>query len=206
VTPNLLPGVDTSSSTLFRIENGAPSMPVNLTWGKKGGQTLPNSAPLEETSKRSIPASHEAHSAVSSKFELRHRPMESTAMTSQTGHDGHGPVVVSRDARASFPVFKIIRTFSTRVSKTTEQVTELIPDQKLSYVLLSGLPLRNYQAVVQLSSPESGVTLVNWTASFQCRYGTGWFWRIFLNLILSRVAMQLAAAAAKLEPVGFRKS
>ncbi len=99
-----------------------------------------------------------------------------------------------------------IRTFSTRVSKTTEQVTELIPDQKLSYVLLSGLPLRNYQAVVQLSSPESGVTLVNWTASFQCRYGTGWFWRIFLNLILSRVAMQLAAAAEKLEPVGFLKS
>jgi hypothetical protein len=92
------------------------------------------------------------------------------------------------------------------VSKTTEQVTELIPDQKLSYVLLSGLPLRNYQAVVQLSSPEFGVTLVNWTASFQCRYGTGWFWRIFLNLILSRVAMQLAAAAEKLEPVGFLKS
>src|SRR5713226_6315415 len=91
-----------------------------------------------------------------------------------------------------------IRTFSTRVSKTTEQVTELIPDQKL--------PLRNYQAVVQLSSPEFGVTLVNWTASFQCRYGTGWFWRIFLNLILSRVAMQLAAAAEKLEPVGFLKS
>ncbi len=93
-----------------------------------------------------------------------------------------------------------IRTFSTRVSKTTEQVTELIPNRKLSYVLLSGLPLRNYQAVVQISSPESGGTLVNWTASFQCRYGSGWFWRIFLNLILSRVAMQLAAAAEKLDP------
>ena len=74
-----------------------------------------------------------------------------------------------------------IRTFSTRVSKTREQVTELIPDQKLSYVLLSGLPLRNYQAVVQLSSPESGITLISWTASFQCSYGTGWFWRIFMN-------------------------
>jgi hypothetical protein len=95
-----------------------------------------------------------------------------------------------------------IRIFSTRVSQTTEQVTELIPNQKLSYVLLSGLPLRNYQAVVQLSSRESGVTLVNWTASFQCRYGTGWFWRIFLNLILSRVAMQLAAAAEKLDSSG----
>jgi hypothetical protein len=93
-----------------------------------------------------------------------------------------------------------IRTFSTRVSKSREQVTELIPNQKLGYVLLSGLPLRNYQAVVRLSSPESGGTLVNWTASFQCRYGTGWFWRIFLNHILSRVAMQVAAAAEKLSP------
>lgn len=93
-----------------------------------------------------------------------------------------------------------IRTFSTRVSKTREQVTELIPDQKLSYVLLSGLPLRNYQAVVQLSSPESGITLISWTASFQCSYGTGWFWRIFMNQTLSKVAMQLAAAAEKLRP------
>jgi uncharacterized protein YndB with AHSA1/START domain len=93
-----------------------------------------------------------------------------------------------------------IRTFSTRVSKTREQVTELIPDQKLSYVLLSGLPLRNYQAVVHLSSPESGITLLSWTASFQCRYGTGWFWRIFMNHTLSKVAMQLAAAAEKLNP------
>jgi hypothetical protein len=99
-----------------------------------------------------------------------------------------------------------IRIFSTRVSKTREQVTELIPDQKLSYVLLSGLPLRNYQAVVHLSSRESGVTLVNWTASFQCKHGTGWFWRIFVNQILSRVAMQLAAAAEKFESVGFMKS
>jgi hypothetical protein len=79
-------------------------------------------------------------------------------------------------------------------------VTELIPDQKLSYVLLSGLPLRSYQAVVHLSSRESGVTLVNWTASFQCKHGTGWFWRIFVNQILSKVAMQLAAAAEKLNP------
>ena len=96
-----------------------------------------------------------------------------------------------------------IRTFSTRVSKTREQVTELIPDQRLSYVLLSGLPLRNYQAVVQLSSPETGLTLVSWTASFQCSYGTGWFWRIFMNQTLAKLAMQLAAAAEMLSPSDF---
>jgi Polyketide cyclase / dehydrase and lipid transport len=93
-----------------------------------------------------------------------------------------------------------IRSFSSHLSKSREQVTELVPDQKLGYVLLSGLPLRNYQAVVCLSSLESGVTLVDWTASFQCGYGTGWFWRIFMNLILSKVAMQLAAAAEKSDP------
>ena len=45
-----------------------------------------------------------------------------------------------------------IRSFSTRVTKSRERVTELIPNQKLSYVLLSGLPLRNYQAVVTLAA------------------------------------------------------
>jgi hypothetical protein len=90
-----------------------------------------------------------------------------------------------------------IRIFSTRVSRAREQVTELISDQRLSYVLLSGLPLRNYQADVRLTPSGDGGTLIDWTASFQCRHGTGWFWRIFMNRILSRLAMQLAAAAEK---------
>jgi Polyketide cyclase / dehydrase and lipid transport len=90
-----------------------------------------------------------------------------------------------------------IRIFSTRVSRAREQVTELISDQRLSYVLLSGLPLRNYQADVRLTPSGDGGTRIDWTASFQCRHGTGWFWRIFMNRVLSRLAMQLGAAAEK---------
>jgi Polyketide cyclase / dehydrase and lipid transport len=96
-----------------------------------------------------------------------------------------------------------IRVFSTRVSRAREQVTELIPNQRLSYVLLSGLPLRNYRAAVSLT-PSGGGTLIDWTASFQCRHGTGWFWRIFMNHILSSLAMQLAAAAENPGSVSFR--
>jgi hypothetical protein len=69
-----------------------------------------------------------------------------------------------------------IRIFSAQTCKTREQVTELIPNQKLSYVLLSGLPLRDYRADVCLIPSDDGGTLVSWTASFQCAYGTGWLW------------------------------
>jgi hypothetical protein len=61
--------------------------------------------------------------------------------------------------------------------------------------LLSGLPFRNYRADVRLTSPGDSGTRIDWTASFQCRYGTGWFWRLFMNRILSDLAKQLAVAA-----------
>jgi hypothetical protein len=81
-------------------------------------------------------------------------------------------------------------------------VTELIPDRQLSYVLLSGLPLRNYGADVVLTPSVDGGTLVDWKASFQCAHGTGWFWRIFMNRILSDMAMRLAVAAENGVPAG----
>jgi hypothetical protein len=79
---------------------------------------------------------------------------------------------------------------------------DLIPDRQLSYVLLSGLPFRNYRADVCLTSPVGEGTLINWTASFQCLYGTGWFWRLFMNRILSDLAKQLALAAEKNSAAG----
>lgn len=89
-----------------------------------------------------------------------------------------------------------IRTFATRVSRTRERVTKLVPDRQLSYELLSGFPFRNYHADVVLA-PSGGATRIDWTATFQCRYGSGWFWRAFMNKVLSDLARQLAAAAEK---------
>jgi hypothetical protein len=66
-------------------------------------------------------------------------------------------------------------------------VTKLIPDRQLSYELLSGFPFRNYHADVVLT-PLSDGTRIDWTATFQCRYGTGWFWRAFMNRALTNLA------------------
>ena len=95
-----------------------------------------------------------------------------------------------------------IRVFSTSVTRAREQVVELIPDRQFSYVLLSGLPFRNYRADVCLTSPGGEGTLITWTASFRCRYGTGWFWRLFMNSVLSDMARRLALAAEKNSAAG----
>jgi carbon monoxide dehydrogenase subunit G len=75
-------------------------------------------------------------------------------------------------------------------------VTKLVPYRQLSYELLSGFPFRSYHADVVLTATGEG-TRIDWRASFQCRYGTGWFWRAFMNKVLSDLAKQLAAAAEK---------
>lgn len=92
-----------------------------------------------------------------------------------------------------------VRTFSTQITKTRELVTKLIPDRQLSYQLLSGFPFRDYHADVVLT-PASDGTRIDWTATFQCRFGTGWFWRAFMNKVLSDLSKQLAAAAEKSTP------
>jgi Polyketide cyclase / dehydrase and lipid transport len=92
-----------------------------------------------------------------------------------------------------------IRTFATRVSRTRELVTKLVPDRQLSYRLLSGFPFHNYHADVVLT-PSDGGTRIDWTASFRCRYGTGWFWRAFMNKVLTDMTRKLAAAAEKTAP------
>jgi hypothetical protein len=94
-----------------------------------------------------------------------------------------------------------IRTFATHISRTRELVTALVPDRQLSYQLLSGFPFRNYHADVVLTPLNAG-TRIDWTASFQCRAGTGWFWRLFMNKVLSDMSKQLAVAAEKVDFTG----
>jgi len=88
-----------------------------------------------------------------------------------------------------------IRVFSKWLTHSREEIVEIVPDRKLGYVLLSGLPLRNYRADVVLTPRPDGGTAIAWTASFSCRFGSGWFWRLFMRWTLSSVAAQLAAAA-----------
>jgi hypothetical protein len=74
-----------------------------------------------------------------------------------------------------------IRVFITKVSRAREEIVELVPERRLSYVSLSGLPLRNYRADVDIAPEASGGAVIDWRASFEPKhFGTGWFWRLFM--------------------------
>jgi uncharacterized protein YndB with AHSA1/START domain len=76
-----------------------------------------------------------------------------------------------------------------------EEIVELEPNRRLSYALLSGLPLRDYRAVVELT-PAGGGTRIRWSATFRPgRPGTGWLYRLALSRVFRGMVTGLAAAA-----------
>ena len=76
-----------------------------------------------------------------------------------------------------------------------EELVELVPDRRLSYVLLSGLPLRGYRADVDLT-PNGAGTEIRWRSTFRPKVpGTGWLYRAVLTRFIRRCADGLAAAA-----------
>jgi Polyketide cyclase / dehydrase and lipid transport len=89
-----------------------------------------------------------------------------------------------------------IRIFRTGRVTSREEIVELIPDRRLSYTLLSGLPLRGYRADIDLS-PDADGTLIRWHSRFTAaRPGTGWFYRWFLGRFIQRSVNGLATHAA----------
>jgi uncharacterized protein YndB with AHSA1/START domain len=91
-----------------------------------------------------------------------------------------------------------IHVFSTALTRAREEIVELVPDRRLSYILLSGFPFRDYRADVDLSAREDGGTSIEWRAAFDPKYkGTGWFWRLFMTAVLRKIASDLAAGAEK---------
>ncbi|WP_121162530.1 SRPBCC family protein [Micromonospora pisi] len=90
-----------------------------------------------------------------------------------------------------------IRLFRTGPLRSREQIVELVPGRRLSYVLLSGLPLRDYRADVDLT-PTSGGTEIRWRSTFAAKVpGTGWFYRWFLGRFLDQTVRGLAGYAGR---------
>ena len=95
-----------------------------------------------------------------------------------------------------------IRRFGAWPFFSREEVVGFDPPRRLSYVLLSGLPVRDYRADVELHdvvTPAGGVaTAVSWTSSYEVRHG--WMrtpMRLFLNFILKDFVKRLAKESAK---------
>ncbi|MEV4625838.1 SRPBCC family protein [Micromonospora sp. NPDC049523] len=90
-----------------------------------------------------------------------------------------------------------IRAFRTGPMTSREEIVELVPGRRLSYVLLSGLPLRDYRADVDLTPTAEGTT-IRWHSTFHAKVpGTGWFYRWFLGRFIRQTAEGLAAYAGK---------
>lgn len=92
-----------------------------------------------------------------------------------------------------------VRVFHNKGRKTLtrEEVVELTPNRRVSYVLLSGLAIRDYQAFIDLE-PDGDGTAIRWHASFEPETpGTGWLYRLVLRAVITRYAKGLAAHAAR---------
>lgn len=88
-----------------------------------------------------------------------------------------------------------IRVF--RKGKVTgrDQVAELIPDRRFSYLHLSGLPVRDYRADVDLEPTGDG-TRIRWHISFTPKApGTGWLLRWGIGRLIRQSARGLAVCA-----------
>jgi len=89
------------------------------------------------------------------------------------------------------------RLFKTGLVRSHEEIVALEPGRRFGYILLSGLPLRGYQANVDLEQGPDG-TLIHWHSSFEPVIpGTGAFYRMVLGRFIQRCAGGLAAYAER---------
>ena len=66
-----------------------------------------------------------------------------------------------------------IRAFKNGRYRIREEIVERRPEERLVYVLLSGLPLRDYRAEIDLT-PQAGGTEIRWHTTFAPKVpGTG---------------------------------
>jgi polyketide cyclase/dehydrase/lipid transport protein len=90
-----------------------------------------------------------------------------------------------------------IRIF--RKGRTTgrDQIVELVPDRRLAYVSLSGPPVRDYRAEIELEPVADGTT-IRWRAAFTPKvFGTGWLLERGLRRFLEQCARGLAEHSAQ---------
>jgi uncharacterized protein YndB with AHSA1/START domain len=89
------------------------------------------------------------------------------------------------------------KTFG-RTVVSRERVVEVVPDRRLAYALLSGLPLRGYRGQVDLTLEPDGGTLVRWHSEFDgAALGSGWFYRLVLSRFIADAAVRLARYAER---------
>jgi hypothetical protein len=90
-----------------------------------------------------------------------------------------------------------IRIFRRGRTTGRDEIVEVVPDRRLSYRSLSGLPVRDYRARVDLE-PDGNGTAIRWEAAFAPKVvGAGWLLERGLRRFLEQCARGLAEYAAQ---------
>ena len=90
-------------------------------------------------------------------------------------------------------IFRTKQVVGTSVAR--EEVVEVVPEKRLSYVLLDGLPLEGYRADIDLT-PVDGGTEVRWHSTFSAGPLRGAFYQRALGAFIQRCVDGLAKAHA----------
>jgi hypothetical protein len=92
------------------------------------------------------------------------------------------------------------RIFRTWPLELVEEVVELIADRRVSYILHSGLPFRDYRSSIEFAPVPGGSTSIHWHSSFYPTIpGTAVLCRAFMHGVLAKMVPALAAEAERLE-------
>lgn len=78
----------------------------------------------------------------------------------------------------------LLRSGRRRVMR--EEIVEVVPDRRIGYTLLAGLPLRGYRADVDLTPTAEG-TEVRWHTTFDAPSGLGWVYVTALRRFTGRL-------------------
>lgn len=111
---------------------------------------------------------------------------------------GAGSVDIERPGDAAgVGEIRVMRNGPLRVR---EEIVAIVPPKLVQYVLLSGLPVRDYEARVEITPDESG-SIIHWRARFGSKVpGAGAVNRLIFRKVLQRTAAALADAAAQRPP------
>jgi len=78
-----------------------------------------------------------------------------------------------------------------------EEIVEYEPPTRLAYTILSGQPIRNYKAIVELA-PRGGGTAIRWSATFDPKIpGTGRLFSRYFAALIGGFAKRLAERAER---------
>jgi hypothetical protein len=93
-----------------------------------------------------------------------------------------------------------IRRFSVGLSGSREEITDVVPDRRLEYRQLTGVPITDHLASVELEPDRGGTTIV-WNESFKTKLpgltaSLRWFVRRCANGLAARAAAIAASPKA----------